>query len=66
MAIHIEWIIKCASGCESSIDRKRIKDEHVLLHSTKNGSGKCRFSFFSILIDYIVRILREIDKRYNI
>ena len=46
MAIHIEWIIKCASGCESLIDRKRIKDEHVLLHSTKMDQENVVLVFF--------------------
>ena len=46
MAIHIEWIIKYASGCESLIDRKRIKDEHVLLHSTKMDQENVVLVFF--------------------
>ena len=61
MAIHIEWIIKCASGCESLIDRKRIKDEHVLLHSTKMDQENVVLVFLSILIDNIFIFLRNTD-----
>ena len=53
MAIHIEWIIKYASGCESLIDRKRIKDEQVLLHSTKMDQENVVLVFSSSLIDNI-------------
>ena len=50
MAIHIEWIIKCASGCESLIDRKRIKDEHVLLHSTKMDQENVVLVFYQFVL----------------
>ena len=59
MAIHIEWIIKYASGCESLIDRKRIKDEQVLLHSTKMDQENVILVFSSSLIDNIFSFLRN-------
>ena len=60
MAIHIQWIIKCASGCESLIVRKRMKDELVLLHSTKMDQENVVLVFSSSLIDNICSFLRNI------